>query len=122
MILHDALLVLLFVVILPLIDIRFAFGHQRVDQAREFVCRGTRVTGSWGCAMQRKITGQRRKTIRLLIPRQNLSFLFTADDRPDTVVRWCGAPPRIRLLSISAAPTPIADCPLPIGPGRASIP
>ena len=50
-----------------------------------------RVTISWGCAMQRKMTGQHRNSSRLLIPRRISSFVFTPDDRPDAVVR-CSPP------------------------------
>ena len=47
--------------------------------------------------MPRKMTGQRRECIRLLIPRQISSFAFTPDDRPDAVVR-CSPQDLVTLL------------------------
>jgi hypothetical protein len=66
-----------------------------------------RVTISWGCAMQRKMTGQPRNSSRLLIPWQISSFVFAPDDRPDAVAR-CSPPGSGYSLNI--ATTRIYDC------------
>src|SRR6266403_2733689 len=42
-----------------------------------------RVAGSWGCAVQRKIPGQRRNWSYLLLPRQvEMSVMTPDDNRP----------------------------------------
>ena len=67
---------------------------ERPRREHSCACPVGRASYCWGCAMQRKMTGQHRNSSGLLIPRQISSFAFTADDRPDAFVRC--SPPTIR--------------------------
>src|ERR1039457_1674848 len=50
-----------------------------------------RVTGSWGCAVRRRLIAQCRNSSDLLLPRPIESFGIAPEDRPDAIVR-CSPP------------------------------
>src|ERR1700736_5799358 len=53
--------------------------------------RTRRVTGSWGCAVRRRLIAQCRNSSDLLLPRPIESFGIAPEDRPDAIVR-CSPP------------------------------
>jgi hypothetical protein len=50
-----------------------------------------RVTGSWGCAVRRRLIAQCPNSGDLLLPRPIASFVIAFEDRPDAIVR-CSPP------------------------------
>ena len=68
-----------------------AVGLGDYDKAGADGRRRTRVTGSSGCAVRRRLTAQCRNNSNLLLPRPIASFVIASEVRPYAIVR-CSPP------------------------------